>query len=55
MIIILCDVLTLCFTVNLYEKKKSEERLFWCFDISCKEITYVSILRQKILKKKFNK
>lgn len=55
MIIILCDVLTLCFTVNLYEEKKNEERLFWCFDISCKEITYVSILRQKILKKKFNK
>lgn len=55
MIIILCDVLTLCFTVNLYEKKKNEERLLWRFDISCKEITYVSICRQKILKKKFNK
>lgn len=52
MIIILSDVLTLCFTVNLYEKKKSEERLFWCFDISCKEKTYVSICRQKILEKK---
>lgn len=54
MIIILCDVLTLCFTVNLYEKK-NEDRLFWCFDISCKEIIHVSLCRQKILEKKFNK
>lgn len=28
MIIILCDVLTLCFTVNLYEKKEKE-----CFGV----------------------
>lgn len=34
MIIILCDVLTLCFTVNLYEKKEKE-----CFDISCRKLS----------------
>lgn len=29
MIIILCDVLTLCFTVNLYEKKTKKD----CFGV----------------------
>lgn len=28
MIIILCDVLTLCFTVNLYEEKKMKKDCF---------------------------
>lgn len=45
MIIILCDVLTLCFTVNLYEKKG--ERMFWCFDISCRKLSMFECVHKK--------
>lgn len=49
MIIILCDVLTLCFTVNLYEKRRKNVLVFWYF---LSKIIYVWMCTKNILKKK---